>query len=462
MQRKEKNIRISIENFMGFKNRTDIELGKITLFIGANGSGKSTLRKLLKMLKSNSNQICSRENSSGYNDNVNTNDFLDLLNRSGKNDFMSFTVNDLQCIWVNQPIEAIGNTSYNIGHLKEFVFHPDQEVLFQYLPVDHFDPDPAGDKLKINLPHLIKLIEMYGLLEFPTLYKLKTTGEIDEALEIAKLKSIPEDEIILNRGGALYPRYATAIINYMKGKHLNPIDAVTERLINHYFDDALEKLSLFLSAYEFVDSTYSVFETAADSFGWDFMHKENLMTVVGNAIGYQVRKLEVRDSANKLYGYRLQVNIEDHWYYLNELSEGLRKYINLMTNIDYAINKIKDHLDVSTMIFMEEPESQLHPDLQVRLAEKIINGEHPIYVVETHSVHILRAVQLAVAEGRLSPEEVRIYDFSMDKQEGIQVKHIPLSTSGLLEADFSSGFIDLAREIDMKLWRIQHLNKNAN
>jgi AAA15 family ATPase/GTPase len=93
MQRKEKNIRISIENFMGFKNRTDIELGKITLFIGANGSGKSTLRKLLKMLKSNSKQICSRENSSGYNDNVNTYDFLDLLNRSGKNDFMSFTVN---------------------------------------------------------------------------------------------------------------------------------------------------------------------------------------------------------------------------------------------------------------------------------------------------------------------------------------------------------------------------------
>ena len=93
MQRKEKNIRISIENFMGFKNRTEIELGKITLFIGANGSGKSTLRKLLKMLKSNSKQICSRENLSGYNDNVNTNDFLDLLNRSGKNDFMSFTVN---------------------------------------------------------------------------------------------------------------------------------------------------------------------------------------------------------------------------------------------------------------------------------------------------------------------------------------------------------------------------------
>ena len=41
----------SIENFKSFRGWTDIELGPVTIFVGANSSGKSTIIQSLLLLK---------------------------------------------------------------------------------------------------------------------------------------------------------------------------------------------------------------------------------------------------------------------------------------------------------------------------------------------------------------------------------------------------------------------------
>ncbi|HWN69821.1 MAG TPA: AAA family ATPase, partial [Haliangium sp.] len=66
-----------------------------------------------------------------------------------------------------------------------------------------------------------------------------------------------------------------------------------------------------------------------------------------------------------------------------------------------------------SILAIEEPESHLHPDLQRALAEHtcaVLRQTPGARVVfETHSEHLLLAIQLQVARGELAPEDVLVY-----------------------------------------------------
>jgi hypothetical protein len=65
------------------------------------------------------------------------------------------------------------------------------------------------------------------------------------------------------------------------------------------------------------------------------------------------------------------------------------------------------------ILAVEEPESHLHANAQQALADHFCqiaaSANAPTIVVETHSRVLMLGVQLALAEGRLSPERVRAY-----------------------------------------------------
>jgi predicted ATPase len=106
---------------------------------------------------------------------------------------------------------------------------------------------------------------------------------------------------------------------------------------------------------------------------------------------------------------------------------------------------------------MEEPENMLHPDLEIRLVDfltETFGKRDDIFVLETHSLHILRAFQLAVAEGRIKPEDVAIYDFSIDEKRKNHINRIAINKDGTLDGDFKSGFSNLASNMELKIWEI--------
>jgi predicted ATPase len=105
----------------------------------------------------------------------------------------------------------------------------------------------------------------------------------------------------------------------------------------------------------------------------------------------------------------------------------------------------------------EEPEIGLHPDWQVKLFKLIKSG-----IIETHSLIILRALQLEVAEGNFSSDDVMIHNFYRDENDDIEVKQIRVLKSGILSDDFESGFQDELVHIEHKLWQIQQKLINRN
>ena len=69
-----------------------------------------------------------------------------------------------------------------------------------------------------------------------------------------------------------------------------------------------------------------------------------------------------------------------------------------------------------SIVLLEHPEIHLHPSAQSGLADVILAaaGDRKVQViVESHSEHLLRRLQLRVAEGLAAPEDVKLYFTSM-------------------------------------------------
>lgn len=72
------------------------------------------------------------------------------------------------------------------------------------------------------------------------------------------------------------------------------------------------------------------------------------------------------------------------------------------------------------IIFLEQPEIHLHPRAQMAFAEVLATAANRdvVIIVETHSSILLRGIQTAVAEGKLSEEKVSLNWFSRDEHNG--------------------------------------------
>ena len=70
------------------------------------------------------------------------------------------------------------------------------------------------------------------------------------------------------------------------------------------------------------------------------------------------------------------------------------------------------------LVYLEEPELNLHPRAQAALAQVLADAamRGVRVVAETHSSLLLLAIQTLVAEGKLSPDLVKLHWFSRDKR----------------------------------------------
>jgi AAA domain, putative AbiEii toxin, Type IV TA system len=101
------------------------------------------------------------------------------------------------------------------------------------------------------------------------------------------------------------------------------------------------------------------------------------------------------------------------------------------------------------LVYVEQPEFHLHPQAQQALALILAEaaGRGVRVVAETHSAILLLAVQTLVAQGRLTPDKVKLHWFQRDARGATQVTSADLDQLGAY-GDWPVDFGEVEAQID--------------
>jgi predicted ATPase len=119
-----------------------------------------------------------------------------------------------------------------------------------------------------------------------------------------------------------------------------------------------------------------------------------------------------------------------------------------ITDVGFGISQVLPALVLpfycppNSVVWMEQPEIHLHPQVQAELADVFIcaaqarEDEAPRNVqliVESHSEHFLNRLQRRIAEGAIKPEEVAIYFCKKNGTGGAELEPLRLNAFGDIE-----------------------------
>lgn len=118
-------------------------------------------------------------------------------------------------------------------------------------------------------------------------------------------------------------------------------------------------------------------------------------------------------------------------------------------------------------LYLEEPETNLHPNWQSLIAELLAShlklGIR--YIIETHSEYFVRKLQKMVAEKTIEHDLISIHYFNSDKnvdeaQGEPKVKNISINERGGLTDNFGPGFFDEAHNLKYELLKLNKHQSN--
>jgi predicted ATPase len=113
-------------------------------------------------------------------------------------------------------------------------------------------------------------------------------------------------------------------------------------------------------------------------------------------------------------------------------------------------------------LIIEEPESNLHPDLQSKLVDVLVLAYKTFnihFILETHSEYLVRKLQYLTVKKEITQDDTVIYYFNTDEKEE-KVKEIKIDEFGGLTDTFGSGFIDESISLQFEIHKLTQAQSN--
>lgn len=508
--------KIRIKNFRSLVMEKPIEIKPLTLLFGKNGSGKSSFLKAMSFLGQNLKpealnrtvyQISDETSLGGFESIVINNDIKEKIEIEIEEELLgihynissvfSFNENErqrnLESLLISnlsdgseflikpreinkKGIENLNNSNYNKLSKEEFLesfekakYERDHIGLSESSENDeyHYSPSltlyrefkhPQNDiKSFFEAVDVLPILDRYSRIFDSKYFKylVKANEKIREELQTqvgAYYKYIP---LLVNyyldwfkvESIRMKPQYNYKLdkySNFSKTEYYGLISQLDKLKTNDKFESDDEKISR-----ELYDSIEQFLEEKLKDLG-----------LGGN--------IEIwKDTKNYIGGinYVDQYGVKTN---LAEVSSGLlqilpilfKSYFLYRADIKYFIDTestLDNPLEGYPIIMLEQPELHLHPSLQTKFAE-FLSQSRTNFLIETHSEHIVRKIQVLIAQGSLKKEKVAVYYFEKDERTGItKIKEMELEDNGFFKGPWPDGFFDDSYNLTKELLRA---NKN--
>lgn len=275
--------------------------------------------------------------------------------------------------------------------------------------------------------------------------------------------------------------------------------------ISLFIEEAIFNLPDFIDNVEFINSNRPKVERFYDlsNLSCTFGHlikeyvslnaneipiKDEKVYKLGNFFRKWVKVFEIADdvvfeTTTEGSGIFIYLVTEGEKTLLADLGYGITQVLSMLLKIELSIintfelSKAMFITDLGYSYFyenkeqtitIEEPEANLHPKLQSRLADMFIEANKLYninFILETHSEYLIRKFQYLVASEKLEPEKAIVYYLnnpnakeSLDNES--HVVEISINKDGSLNGDFGAGFFDEATNWKFELMRLKNTQNN--
>ncbi|MCP9755179.1 DUF3696 domain-containing protein [Lacihabitans sp. CCS-44] len=211
----------------------------------------------------------------------------------------------------------------------------------------------------------------------------------------------------------------------------------------------------------------SFFETCVEKINKIGLSKEALYFLKKNLLQFEIANDIFIDIDENTSLTTVKLSIGNSLIFLADVGYGISQLLPILLRI--AINVTENEPDYkmrwyykSSIIVIEEPETNLHPALQSKLADLFIEcyEKYDIqFIIETHSEYLIRKLQYLVAKKDFKAEDTVIYNFRKATDDNPEiVKRIDIDENGGLSKNFYPGFFDESDNLAISLFNLNNKN----
>jgi predicted ATPase len=269
-----------------------------------------------------------------------------------------------------------------------------------------------------------------------------------------------KNKYILQVFNAFYHQVNTSVRKNLKtiGKIIH-LPVLRGRLRSWYVDEQKDELvDIFISYFN--NKKYQSSEITTFISQWigegGFNIGKEIEIQRSNEIGF-TRIFIVLDK--KINEKALKIPLTDLGYGASQLLPIILSIANIASSSQVERMAVFD----SRTILIEEPEANLHPNLQAKLAEFFIDATSRFniqFILETHSEYLIYKFQEYIGKQIIKPSDVALYYLNHPDSDKKYVNRVPIKEDGSIEYEkyFGTGFFDEQTNLKLSLLNIQRDN----